>query len=104
MATRRKAAKKKKGKPSKGKTVTIKKPGKKPIRFNKGALHRALGVPEGRPIPESKKRAALAGRYGEKVRRMAVLAFKGALAAGRKTAAKRRSKGRKRTGTRKRRA
>lgn len=68
--------------------VTIKKKGKKPITFEKGALHRALKVPEGEPIPEGKKRAALAGRYGPKVKKMAVFAFKGALAAGRKTAAK----------------
>jgi len=68
------------------KKVIIKKKGKKPIVINRGALHRALGVPEGKPIPESKKRAALAGRYGPKVKKMAVLAFKGALAAGRKTA------------------
>lgn len=77
MAKKRKATKKK---------VVIRKKGKKPISFNKGALHRALGVPEGKPIPEYKKRAALAGRYGAKVKRMAVFAFKGALAKGRKTA------------------
>ena len=68
--------------------VTIKKKGKKPLKFRKGALHEALNVPEGEPIPEGKKRAALAGRYGPKIKKMAVFAFKGALAAGRKTAAK----------------
>ena len=72
------------------KRVTIKKKGKKPLSFRQGALHRALGVPEGQPIPSSKKRAALAGRYGAKVKKMAVFAFRGALAAGRKTASKKR--------------
>lgn len=70
--------------------VVIRAKGKKPISFRKGALHRALGVPEDEPIPESKKRAALAGKYGLKVKRMAVFAFKGALAAGRKTRQQRR--------------
>lgn len=66
--------------------VRIKAKGKKPISFNKGALHRALGVPQGKPIPPGKKRDALAGKYGPKVKRMANFAFKGALAAGRRTA------------------
>lgn len=72
--------------------VTIKKKGKKPITFNKGALHRALGVPEGQPIPPGKKAAALAGKKGPKVKKMASFGFKGALAKGRKTAAKKRGK------------
>jgi hypothetical protein len=71
-------------------TVVMKKKGKKPISFQKGALHRQLGVPEGQPIPESKKKAALAGRYGPLAKKRAVFAFKGALAAGRRTAAGRR--------------
>ncbi len=75
--------------------VVIKKKGKKPLTFNKGALHRALGVPEGEPIPESKKKAALAGKYGDKVKKMAVFAFKGALAAGRKTAQANKKKNKK---------
>jgi len=79
-------------KKAKGGTVTIKKAGKKPLTFKKGALHRALGVPEGEPIPAGKKAAALAGRYGPKVEKMAVFAFRGALAAGRKTVAKGRKK------------
>ena len=76
------------------KVVTIKptKKSQKPITFRKSALHKALGVPEGEKIPESKKRAALAGKYGPKVKRMAVFAFKGALAQGRKTAMKNRKK------------
>lgn len=72
------------------KTVVIKGKGKKPLKFRKGALHKALGVPEGKPIPEGKKRAALAGKYGPKVKKMAVFAFKGALAKGRETARKNR--------------
>jgi len=71
-----------------GGTQVIKAAGKKPIAFEKGALHKALGVPQGENIPASKKAAALAGRYGPKVKRMAVFAYKGALAKGRKTAAK----------------
>jgi hypothetical protein len=74
----------------KGKKVTIRAKGKKPISFRKGALHRALGVPEGKPIPAAKKKAALAGKYGDKVKKMATFAFKGALATGRKTVAKKR--------------
>lgn len=62
--------------------------GKKPIVFNKGALHRALKVPAGTNIPAGKKRDALAGKYGARVKRMAVMAFKGALAKGRETAVK----------------
>lgn len=69
------------------KTVTIFKKGKKPIKFKGGALHRALKVPEGEPIPEAKKRAALAGRYGPLNKKRAIFAFKGALATGRRTAA-----------------
>lgn len=61
-------------------------PGKAPITFRAGALHRQLGVPAGQPIPPSKKRAALAGRYGPLAKRRAVFAFRGALAAGRRLA------------------
>ena len=71
-----------------GGTQVLRAPGKKPIAFEKGALHKALGVPQGEEIPAGKKAAALAGRYGPKVKRMAVFAYKGALAKGRKTAAK----------------
>ena len=65
---------------------TIKAKGKKPITFKPGALHSQLGVPQGTPIPAAKKRAALAGKYGPLAKKRAVFAFKGALAAGRKTA------------------
>ena len=78
-----------------GGTVVIRAPGKKPLAFKKGALHRALGVPLGQKIPQSKIRAALAGKYGPKVKKMAVFAFKGALAKGRRTAARGRKRKRK---------
>ena len=68
-------------------SVTLKKVGSEPITFHKGALHRALGVPEGEKIPEAKKRSALSGEEGPAVKKMAVLGFRGALATGRKTAA-----------------
>ena len=69
-----------------GGTQVIKAAGKKPIAFKKGGLHKALGVPQGEKIPASKKAAALAGRYGPKVKKMANFAWKGALAKGRQTA------------------
>ncbi|HVW78520.1 MAG TPA: hypothetical protein VHB45_12970 [Alloacidobacterium sp.] len=40
-------------------------------KSHKGRLHRALGVDEDKPIPKSKLNAALAGKYGSKVREMA---------------------------------
>lgn len=66
-----------------GNTVRITAKGKKPITFERGALHRALGVPQGQPIPASKRQAALRGAFGPKVKKQAVFAYKGALAAGR---------------------
>ena len=72
--------------------VVIRKKGKKPLSFRKGGLHRALGVPAASPIPAGKKADALAGKFGAKVKKMAVFAFRGALAAGRKTASKRRKR------------
>lgn len=71
------------------KTFTLKKPGKKPATFRKGALHRILGVPEDKPIPPGKKKDALAGKYGPKAKQMAVNAFKGILKTGRETSKKR---------------
>ncbi len=66
--------------------VTMHKKGRRPISFKRGALHRELHVPEGQPIPESKKRAALAGKYGPLARKRANFGFRGALAAGRRKA------------------
>lgn len=71
------------------KKVTIKAPGKKPLSFEKGGLHRSTGTPEGQKIPASKIRAAEAGKYGPKAKKQAQFA-EGALAAGRKTAARNR--------------
>lgn len=71
---------------NKSKTVIITGKGKKPLRFKKGALHQQLGVPEGEPIPPGKKAAALRGDYGPLAKKRANFGFKGALAAGRKTA------------------
>jgi len=75
-----------------GGTQIIKAKGKKPIAFEKGGLHEALGVPMGETIPLAKVNAALAGKYGPKVKKQAVFAFRGALAKGRKTATKGRKK------------
>ena len=80
---------------AKAKTVTLRAKGKKPIRFKRGALHTQLGVPQGKPIPPAKKRAALAGRYGPLAKKRAQFAFRGALKTGRQTARKRRSGSRK---------
>lgn len=66
--------------------ITMRAKGKKPISFKKNALHHQLGVPVGEPIPASKKRAALAGRYGKLAKKRAIFAFRGALKAGRETA------------------
>jgi hypothetical protein len=87
LATSR--AKKMPGKTVKtGGTQVMREEGKKPIAFKKGGLHAQLGVPQGEDIPASKKRAALAGKYGPLAKKRAVFAFKGALAKGRKTASK----------------
>jgi len=71
-----------------GGTVVIKAAGKKPLVHKKGALHTQLKVPQDKPIPAGKKRAALAGKYGKLAKKRAVYAFKGALKKGRETAAK----------------
>lgn len=73
------------------KTQTISSPGKAPIKFEKGGLHQSLGVPAGQPIPAAKMAAALAGKEGPKAQQQAQFA-KNVLGAGRKTAARNRSK------------
>lgn len=70
----------------KGDTVSISAPGRKPLSFKRGALHAQLGVPQGQPIPPAKKAAALSGSLGLLAKKRANFAFKGALAAGRRTA------------------
>lgn len=77
---------------AKKKTTTMKAPGKDPVTFEKGGLHRSLGVPQGQKIPAKKVAAAARGEYGPRAQKQANMA-KGMLAAGRKTAAKGRGKG-----------
>lgn len=72
-------------------TVTIRKKGKKPISFSAGGLHRSTHTPMDEKIPASKLAAAARGEYGPKAVKQAALA-KGALATGRKTAAKNKKK------------
>lgn len=49
-------------------------PGKSNISFKPGGLHQSLGVPQGKPIPQSKIDAAKAGKYGPKAAKQANLA------------------------------
>ena len=73
------------------KTVIKGKPGKKPVSFTPGGLHKSLGVPQGEKIPAAKMASALGGNAGPKAAAQARMA-QGMLAAGRKTAARNRSK------------
>lgn len=74
------------------KTESLKTPGKKPITFEKGGLHRSLGVPADKPIPAKKVAAAVRGDYGPKAQKQANFA-QNVLKQGQKTAAKNRGKG-----------
>jgi len=56
--------------------------GQEPLRFEKGGLHKALGVPQDQLIPESREKSASAGRYDPKARTQAIFTFLGALAKG----------------------
>lgn len=56
------------------KTTIPAKKGQKPITFQKGGLHRSVGVPEGQKIPASKVAAAARGDYGPKAKKQAGLA------------------------------
>ena len=50
----------------KGKTtISGGKKGQKPVTFQKGGLHRSLGVPQGQKIPASKMAAAKAGKQAK---------------------------------------
>jgi len=51
---------------SKSGKQTIKSPGKKPISFEKGGLHKSTGTPAGQKIPAAKMQAALSGELGPK--------------------------------------
>ena len=53
------------GRQYKKKYETAKLAGEK-VRFKSGGFHKTTGTPEGKPIPKSKWRAALAGKYGAK--------------------------------------
>lgn len=84
----------------KGKTTTISGgKGKAPVTFQKGGLHKSLGVPQGETIPAAKMAAAKAGKFGPAAQKQANFAT-GMLAAGRKTAAaNRRKSGSSRSGS-----
>jgi len=84
------AAKKSGSSKSSGRT-TIKAPGKKPVSFSAGGLHRTTGTPAGETIPAAKMAKAKAGGYGPLGVKQANLAT-GLLAKGRKNAAKNRAK------------
>jgi hypothetical protein len=79
-------------KPAAKKTQTISSPGKAPVTFAKGGLHKSVGVPQGQKIPAAKMAAAKRGDYGPKAKAQANLAA-GLLAKGRKTAAANRKAG-----------
>ena len=64
---------------------------KKPVTFQKGGLHKSVGVPQGQKIPAAKVAAAAAGKFGPKAQKQANFA-QGMLRAGRQTAARNRSK------------
>lgn len=72
-------------------TMKPKKKGQKKVTFQEGGLHKSTGTPMGQKIPQAKIAKALAGGFGPKAKKQAVMA-KGMLAKGRKTAAKRRKK------------
>jgi hypothetical protein len=56
------------------KIKTIHKAGKKPISFHPGGLHETTHTPAGTKIPEAKRAAALAGKYGPKGKEQALFA------------------------------
>lgn len=64
------------------KTVTLRKKGKKPIKFKEGGLHASLDVSSSKKIPTKKFKAALSGKYGEKAKKQAL--FKKNVLTGRK--------------------
>lgn len=72
---------------AKKKTEKISSPGKDPITFEKGGLHKSLGVPADKPIPKAKMDAAAAGKFGPKAQKQANFA-QNVLAKGQTTASK----------------
>lgn len=64
-------------------TLKPKKAGQKKIAFNEGGLHKSTHTPANKPIPASKKAAALKGAYGAKAKKQAEFA-KNVLTGGKK--------------------
>jgi hypothetical protein len=64
------------------KSGTVSAPGKKPIKFSPGGLHRSTGTPAGKPIPAKKFQKALSGGLGPKAEKQAL--FKKNVLTGRK--------------------
>jgi hypothetical protein len=55
-------------------TIKPNNPSQKPIVFHKGGLHASTHTPMGQKIPESKRAAALAGKFGSKAKAQALFA------------------------------
>lgn len=51
--------------------IRVKKAWQKPLEFNKGGLHESTNTPMGEKIPESKREAALEGKFGDKAKKQA---------------------------------
>lgn len=56
------------------KTIEPKKEGQKPITYHPGGLHSSTGTPQGKKIPQAKFERALAGGFGPKARKQALMA------------------------------
>ncbi len=56
------------------KTIQPKNDSQKPITFHPGGLHSTTGTPQGTKIPQKKFDAALAGKFGAKGRKQALMA------------------------------
>lgn len=78
--------------PPKKKKQTIAAKGKPAVTFTEGGLHASTNTPPGKKIPAAKIAKAKAGDYGPKAQKQANMAT-GMLAAGRKTAASNKKKG-----------
>lgn len=62
--------------PKVGQKVTIKprKKGQKKLTYVKGGLHESLGLPQGTKIPKVAIDRAIAGHYGPKAKKQAMMA------------------------------
>ena len=56
------------------KTIEPKNASQKPITYEKGGLHSSTGTPQSEKIPTKKFARALAGGYGSKAKRQALMA------------------------------